>query len=46
MQRTCAARIAATALVTLGFLALLAAAAVEAALVYAAGLAIGVAERL
>lgn len=39
-------RIAATALVAVGFLALLAAGAAEAALVYAAQLAIGVAERI
>jgi len=39
-------RIVATALVGLGFLALIAAATAEAILVYAAQLAIGVAERL
>lgn len=39
-------RIAATALVAVGFLALLAAGAAEAALVYVAQLAIGVAERM
>jgi hypothetical protein len=39
-------RIVATALVAVGFLALIAAATAEAVLVYAAQLAIGVAERL
>ena len=39
-------RIAAAALVAIGFMALIAAAAAEAVLVYAAQIAIGVAERL